>query len=259
MQCDRCNLLYTNPRPHLKDIGSFYESQDYISHHNTSKSISDVLYKMVRSYTLRSKVSLVRKYQNTGSLLDIGCGTGFFLNKAAKNGLNSYGVEPNKTARDLARTTGITVQKDFDDYKDHTFDIITMWHVLEHVYDLNSFLIKLNRALNTNGTIFIAVPNSDSYDAKHYGKHWAAYDLPRHLYHFNQHTFRSTIDAHKMKIVSTIPMKFDAFYVSLLSEKYIRPSSTNYITFLINGIKSNRFANKNNNNYSSLIYVIKKA
>lgn len=259
VRCNQCQLLFTNPRPLVENINQYYESDKYISHHNKLHNLSDILYKTVRHFTLKAKVNLIRNYGQKGSLLDIGCGTGFFLNRASKAGWACSGVEPNDTARNLASQTGLQVEQDLQYYHKQTFDNITLWHVLEHIYDLNPFLGSIKSSLSDGGTIFIAVPNSMSFDAVHYGKRWAAYDLPRHLYHFNQDTFEKTIYRHDLNIIKTVPMRFDAFYVSLLSEKNTNPSPFNYITFLINGIRSNRYAVRNNNNYSSLIYIIKKA
>lgn len=258
VQCQQCNLLFTNPRPPKSIIGQYYQSDEYISHHNKSSSLSDILYKTVRHFTLKAKVNLIHKHGKKGSLLDIGCGTGFFLNKAADSGWKVKGIEPNDTARNLAIRNAIQVETDLNDYKGEQFDNITLWHVLEHIYDLNTFIKLLHSSLSSDGTVFIAVPNSKSHDSEHYKEHWAAYDLPRHLYHFDQDTFRTTMERHQFKVIATVPMKFDAYYVSLLSESYIKKSIFNYITFFINGIISNRYAGKNYNNYSSLIYILKK-
>ncbi len=259
VKCENCQLLFTNPRPVVEDIAGYYKSDEYISHHNKSQSLSDALYKLVRNFTLKAKVNLISKYGKKGSLLDIGCGTGFFLQQAHKSGWKVKGVEPNETARKQAISNDIQVETDLKEYSGQQFDNITLWHVLEHVYDLNQFIEELKNSLTDDGTIFIAVPNSKSFDAQHYKEDWAAYDLPRHLYHFDQHTIKETLKRHDLSIIDTIPMKFDAYYVSLLSESYIKKSVFNYITFLINGMKSNRFASNNNNNYSSLIYIIKKS
>jgi predicted SAM-dependent methyltransferase len=116
---------------------------------------------------------------------------------------------------------------------------------------------QVKYVLKDEGIAFIALPNHKSWDTQYYKKQWAAWDVPRHLYHFSMDTFSNLAKKHGFKIVEILPMKFDAFYVSLLSEKY-RTNKMNYIKALFQGMKSNRWAKKNNNNYSSLIYVLRK-
>ncbi len=258
-RCRSCGFLYTNPRPSENRLGEYYESEDYISHNKKSRSLINRIYKIARKFTVRSKVAMINKFtQNKNALLDIGCGTGEFIHEANKSHWSITGVEPGELARQSTEElTGIKVHKDVQEMDKTKFDAITMFHVLEHVSDLNATMNKVRKLLDKEGSLFIALPNSESWDAKQYMANWAAYDVPRHLYHFNQATAAMLFKKHKLEIVDTIPMKLDAFYVSMLSEKYAK-GTINYWQAFWNGLKSNNWAKNNQNNYSSLIYVLKK-
>jgi 2-polyprenyl-3-methyl-5-hydroxy-6-metoxy-1,4-benzoquinol methylase len=202
------------------------------------------------------------------SILDIGCGTGDFLAAAKNKGWSVVGIEPNENAKNLAtkkvntpHTKVSSFYKNIEallkDKGDEKFDVITMWHVLEHVYNLEEYIRNLEKLLKPNGSLLIAVPNYNSFDAKYYGKFWAAYDVPRHLWHFSQKSIAKLFGENNMEVIQTIPMKFDSYYVSLLSEKYKTGSSNPLKAFKI-GFQSNLKA-ATSKEYSSLIYILKKA
>jgi 2-polyprenyl-3-methyl-5-hydroxy-6-metoxy-1,4-benzoquinol methylase len=257
--CENCGFKFTNPRPDTSNIGSYYESEDYISHSNTSKGIINKAYQIVRSIAIKDKVELVNSLSPKGKILDYGCGTGFFLSACKNDGWEVEGFEPNDTARKQAEETlGQPLEKvSFGKFEQNSFDVITLWHVLEHVHTLNETFQQLRNLLKPEGIMLIAVPNADSLDAKKYGENWAAYDVPRHLYHFNQATMKRLLKKHKMDLLHVKPMKYDAYYVSMLSEKY-KAGKSNMISSVLNGFKSNTYASKNNNDYSSLIYIARK-
>lgn len=261
VQCENCGFKFTNPRPDEENIGKYYESEDYVSHSNKSTNLTNTAYKLVRNYTIKQKVDLINRLSEKGKILDYGCGTGNFLEACQKNGWLVNGFEPNKLAREQAQQLlDIDITSDsatLNQLPDHNFEIITMWHVLEHVHTLNTTFKNLIQLLKPEGKIIIAVPNADSHDAALYKENWAAYDVPRHLYHFTQATMKRFLKKHKVELLEIIPMKFDAYYVSLLSEKYKNGNSELLKSFL-NGYKSNAYASKNANDYSSLIYVGKK-
>ncbi len=249
------DMLVTFPKPKIENLGSFYESENYISHTDATFSLFDKVYQNVKLFALKNKVKLLSEHhQNKGKLLDIGCGTGDFLVTAQKNNWEVVGVETNFKAKQLAENKGITVFLDSQNFESNSFDAISMWHVLEHVYEIDAQIKELKRLLKPNGTIYIAVPNYKSFDARYYGMHWAGFDVPRHLSHFSKNSIQIFFRRQQMKLIKTLPMWFDSFYVSLLSEKY-KTGSIN-INGLWIGLKSNLKARKTGE-FSSLIYVIK--
>jgi 2-polyprenyl-3-methyl-5-hydroxy-6-metoxy-1,4-benzoquinol methylase len=253
----QCGFLFTNPRPTKEIIHKYYQSDSYISHSNKTQSLKDLLYKAVRSIAVRQKVGLLNAIAVKRTMLDFGCGTGYFLAACQKDGWNVTGIEPDPDARKYAsENTSAAIYPGIDDIPtDHKYQVISLWHVLEHVHDLNETLIKLKQHLEKTGRLVIAVPNISSYDARLYKEQWAAYDVPRHLYHFSQDTMKTLMDNHQLRIKRTIPMKYDAYYVSLMSEKS-KNMVRNYIYGFINGYKSNTYAKNHNKNFSSLIYVV---
>jgi len=260
VKCADCNFHFTNPRPHERSLNQYYESDDYVSHKNESTNLINRIYKFARMFTLNSKLKLISKFSTSGKLLDIGCGTGHFLEVCKKAGFITTGVEPSSLAREKAQTKNLgNVHADISDLSSDrkAYDVITLWHVLEHIPDLPKFTEQLTGLLSKKGVLFIAVPNIESYDAKYYKEFWAAYDLPRHLYHFDQKTMLKYLNINGLKLIRTIPMKLDSYYVSLLSEKYKNDGKSNYIQSVIKGFKSNTSAVQNDNNFSSLIYIAK--
>lgn len=264
LQCNNCELLITSPRPDETDLEKYYLSPTYTSHINQGKSLLDRTYLLARTFTLKWKLSLLEKYHSKqkGSILDFGCGVGQFLNVALKGGWMTTGVEPSKVARmnaDPMVSQNIAPSLQDIAAQPKKFDAITAWHVIEHVSELSKTIEILKQLLKDNGTMFIAVPNHNSWDARHYKSYWAAYDVPRHLWHFNIHSMTSLLSAHSLNVTRVVPMRLDAFYVSLLSERYGGGSIglNGLAKTLINGLRSNRSAKKNME-YSSLIYIVKK-
>lgn len=261
------DMLITSPQPQPDQLGSYYESEAYISHTDSKNSFTDKLYQWVKNYTLKQKVKLINSFKTKDKeLLDMGCGTGDFLKVCQQSGWKVNGAEPNKKARQLAfkklqRISGsqnaFNLEKDIQFYlkKGFSFDVISMWHVLEHVPNPEAYISDLKKLLKPEGVLIIAVPNYKSYDAKYYKEFWAAYDVPRHLWHFSQQSVGLLFSKQKMKVVKTLPMKFDSFYVSMLSEKY-KNQKGNLLSAFKTGLISNLKAEKDFE-YSSLIYLIK--
>jgi 2-polyprenyl-3-methyl-5-hydroxy-6-metoxy-1,4-benzoquinol methylase len=250
------DLVFTYPQPNEEKLASYYESEDYISHTDGKRSLFEKAYQFVKNITLKKKLTLINEFQpSKGVLLDIGTGTGDFLSQAKQSGWQIIGVEPNEKARNIALQKGVTYIGHTSELEDHSVDVITMWHVLEHVPDVNAQIKELKRLLKPDGTIVVAVPNFNSYDAKYYGKFWAAYDVPRHLWHFSRLSIEKLFEREKLQLVETRPMLFDAFYVALLSEKY-KTGKMNYLSAFLVGLKSNWKA-RTTNEYSSHIYIIK--
>lgn len=260
VQCRTCEFILTSPHPDNGSLSKYYLSDEYISHSNRSATLIDKVYQFSRNISLRWKINLVRcDSRETKRILDFGCGTGEFLNAAKTNGFKVSGVEPSDIARSQAsKLTNERIRESIDEVED-VFDVITLWHVIEHVPDLNALIEKLKSRLAKNGTMFIAVPNHLSLDAKLYKELWAGYDVPRHLWHFSRSTMTKLLTKHSLKVESVIPMKLDSFYVSMLSEKYIRKRNSipGLIKAFFTGLKSN-FNGERTREYSSLIYVVKK-
>ncbi len=254
---DNYDMLVTSPKPLSEELEKYYQSEDYISHTDSKRSLFEKLYHLVKTYSLNKKVSLISKLNDgPGKLLDIGAGTGDFLSVAKKKGWNVTGTEPNSVAKNLAQQKGIDLLSETSDFEEEQFDIITMWHVLEHVPDLQNQIKELKRLVKPNGYVIIAVPNFKSYDAKYYTSFWAAYDVPRHLWHFSKKAIQQLFSEHKFDLEKTLPMKFDSFYVSLLSEKY-KSNNMNFFRAFWVGLRSN-IKGKRSGEYSSHVYVLKK-
>ncbi|MCI5057479.1 MAG: class I SAM-dependent methyltransferase, partial [Flavobacteriales bacterium] len=256
VQCTNCQFRFTNPIPAQEEIGSYYESDEYISHSDTKKGLTNQLYHLVRNYTLKTKLDVVRKHTKPKSLLDYGCGTGFFLNYCKSQQISVTGVEPSEKGREYCKTNFQidTLSPIQFSQETNKYDAITMWHVLEHVHELNDLISKLSTCINQNGILIIAVPNPNSLDAKIYKEHWAAYDVPRHLYHFSKENMVSLLEKHNFKFKGIYPMHFDSFYVSLLSEKY-KTGSQRLLPAFFNGMRSNMSAIFSKNGFSSQIYA----
>ena len=259
VSCDKCGLLFTNPRPTKDRLNLYYQSDQYISHTNKPTSLINLIYKLVRKYTIRNKYKLITQHHEKGKILDYGCGTGDLLKYFNDNKWQTLGIEPDDNARKIATDKNkLSILKKVSELeKDSSYDVIMLWHVLEHVDDLKKTARKLVRHLSDHGTMFIAVPNHLSYDAQHYQENWAGYDVPRHLYHFNPLNIKELFKKMKVKLIKTVPMTLDAYYVSLLSEKN-KNGTNNFIKAIQNGYQSNKYAKSNDGNYSSLIYIVKK-
>ena len=249
------DMLITHPQPSLEKLPSYYESVNYISHTDGNKTVFEKMYQFVKGIALKNKLKLINTQSSKGRILDIGAGVGDFLQVAKNDGWQTIGIEPSDKAKTIAKSKGVFFVEDLSQLENNSFDIITMWHVLEHVPDLENQIKELKRLLKPNGTVIIAVPNFKSHDALHYGKYWAAYDVPIHLWHFSKTAIKKLFAKEDLHLVKVLPMKFDAFYVSLLSEKY-KTGKMNFIKAFFIGLKSN-WKGSQNLEYSSHIYLIK--
>ena len=260
--CNNCTVRFTQDVPEQNAIGAFYQSDNYISHSDTKKGIVNSLYHLVRSRTLNAKRKLIidKVGMMKGEILDIGCGTGAFLNTMKTAGWGITGLEPDDTAiKKAAELYNIQAQlpEKLFELKPSTYHAITMWHVLEHVHELHAYIKQLHNLLTPQGKIFIAVPNYTSYDAGLYNEHWAAYDVPRHLYHFSPQSMQHLLAQYSLTLTAIKPMWYDSFYVSMLSEKY-KNGKGNIIKAFWNGLVSNLKAMGDKKKCSSVIYIIAK-
>lgn len=247
------DILKTEPIP--ANLSAYYKSEDYISHTDASKSFTDKLYKNVKAYMLQKKVGWILKQKSAGKLLDIGAGTGDFLNAASRY-FKVDGVEPNHVARENAQKKNLQLKEELSEISDK-YDVITMWHVLEHVPNLEQQFEEFNRLLKNDGILVIAVPNYKSKDAKMYKEYWAAYDVPRHIWHFSKEGIKALFLENGFRLLHSTGLKFDSFYVSMLSEKH-KSGKQNLFSAFINGLKSN-LAAANTGEYSSMVYFFKKS
>jgi len=254
---EELDMLITHPQPSLEKLPSYYESVDYISHTDGNKSLFEKMYQFVKGIALKNKLKLINSQSPKGRILDIGAGVGDFLSVCKNDGWQTVGIEPSEKAKTIAKSKGVSFVDHLSELENHSFDIITMWHVLEHVPDLENQIKELKRLIKPNGTVIIAVPNFNSFDANYYGKYWAAFDVPIHLWHFSKTAIKKLFAIESLELVKVLPMKFDSFYVSLLSEKY-KTGKMNFIKAFFIGWKSNRYGSKNSE-YSSHIYVLKNA
>jgi 2-polyprenyl-3-methyl-5-hydroxy-6-metoxy-1,4-benzoquinol methylase len=260
--CANCSIRFTQDVADQNSIGKYYKSDNYISHSDTKSGLVNSLYHSIRKFTLLLKRKLIQNQTQlkSGTILDIGCGTGAFLNTMKEAGWKITGLEPDDTAITKAKSLyQIQPQPSSElfNMSEQQFDAITMWHVLEHVHQLNEYFFQLRKILKDNGTLFIAVPNYTSFDAYFYKETWAAYDVPRHLYHFSPMSMELLVKRYGMKIKTIKPMWFDSYYVSMLSEKY-RGNKLGLLRAVLIGKISNILCLLNKRKCSSVIYVINK-
>jgi 2-polyprenyl-3-methyl-5-hydroxy-6-metoxy-1,4-benzoquinol methylase len=263
LHCQQCSLRFTSPVPNQTEIGKYYKFSEYISHTDVKEGWMNQLYHKVRIKTLAQKTKWVQSLftGHKGHLLDIGAGTGAFVSAMKDKEWNVSGLEPDEATRKKAfETYGIQLQSIETIYQlpENEYEVISMWHVLEHVHELKPYLKQCYKSLKHNGRLIIAVPNYTSFDAKFYRKYWAAYDLPRHLYHFSPVAMNQLMDSLDFEIVQMKPMWYDSFYVSLLSEKYKESGKLGMLLAGVIGALSNLLAMSDNTKASSIIYEIKK-
>jgi SAM-dependent methyltransferase len=262
-KCSSCGFIFTQDSPEESEAGRYYESEEYISHSDSRKGITDKAYQAVRRIMLRRKMKLIRSLTglSKGSILDIGSGTGHFLSTMKSSGWETKGIEINTKAREYSTSKfniDVISPEQINSLGDNSFDCITLWHVLEHFYDPDSYMREIHRMLKPQGYCFVALPNGDSYDCRHYGKEWAAYDVPRHLWHFNNRAFSLFAGKNRFTISGTFDLPFDVFYISILSEKYTGtrfPVISGAIDGFIFSLRS--FLNKAGS--SSVIYFLRKS
>ena len=262
VRCRKCGLIKTDTPPPEDKIGSYYQSEDYISHSDTKKGLTDILYHTARNFMLKKKFRLISRISGlkTGFLLDIGSGTGYFPAFMAKKGWNVKGIEISDQARNYSVSKfGLEILSPEDEPRltDSSFDSVTLWHVMEHLNDLSYWLGVINRVLKNDGLCVVALPNASSYDAEWFGKFWAAYDVPRHLWHFSPLTFKSLVEKNGFTIIKMKGMPLDVFYISILSYRHMKlhlPFARGILTGLVLSIKNLR----NKDRYSSMVYVLKK-
>ena len=261
-RCGNCGFKITENIEDEENIGRYYQSEEYISHSNTSKGMINAVYHQVRNYMLGQKRKLVESAagMQSGRIMDVGTGTGFFLNEMSRHGWQVTGTEKSPDARQFAQTEfnlNMLETEELFNLKDNSFDVITLWHVLEHIHRLQENMQTFRRLLKKEGKLIIAVPNHDSYDAQHYKEFWAAYDVPRHIWHFAPQQMQLLGEKYGFQLTGTKTMPFDSFYVSLLSEKY-KKAKVPLLGGMVHGKISWINSLLNPKKCSSVIYVFEK-
>lgn len=261
-RCSKCEFVFTQDHPGKENISSYYKSEDYVSHSNTREGIVNKLYHLSRGYMLGRKRKLIQKLtkRKTGNILDVGSGTGFFLNHMKEHGWDVTGIEPSEEGRKFCRdqfALEIQDEKTLFTLDKDSYDVVTLWHVLEHVQDVDDYMIKVRSILKKDGILIIALPNCNSLDAAIYKEKWAAYDVPRHLWHFTPLSFKKLATKYQFQLLKMKSMPLDAGYVSLLSEKY-RNNPLGFLTGGIIGVLSLVLGLINVKKSSSIIYVLRK-
>lgn len=259
VNCEGCGFKFTNPRPDDNNIMKYYQSKSYTPHQGMDNWFLNIVYKTIGGLRIRIKYNLIKKESDGNSILDIGCGSGEFLSYFKKRGWQAVGIETDEKTRIRAQkkyNLKIGGPEMLNALPNNSFDVITLWHSLEHLTNLNEIMLQIKRLLKSNGLIVVAVPNHESKDAQIYKSMWAAYDVPRHLYHFSKKTIKKLFNNYGFNQKEIIPIKIDAYYNCLISEKH-KKSRTSILSATINGLNSNIQA-KNLNNYSSLTYLFTK-
>jgi len=260
VSCETCEFTFTNPRPKDNSLGRYYKSDMYISHTNNTKGLFNWMYHTVRKYAIGTKLNLLKRTSKNKNHLDIGCGTGEFLNACKNAGYNTKGIEPSELARKQAiKNFNLSVSENtnLDQFEENQFNSISMWHVLEHVPSINKTIEEFNRILSEKGKVIIAVPNHKSWDANYYKEFWAGWDVPIHLWHFSKLSIEKLFLNHNFKLTEKKPMLFDSFYVSLLSEEF-KTGNKKFINGLMIGLISNIIGIFTKRGCSSIIYVFEK-
>lgn len=257
--CSSCGLNFTNPRPKADEAGYFYQSDTYISHSDTQQGLVNKLYHAVRNITLKQKARWIQANQKGNkNLLDIGCGNGHFLKTCQDAGWNITGMELDPET--AARAATLVQEKIYPNLtaipESKQFELISLWHVLEHVYELDAYFEFFKKRIATDGKLLLALPNSKSFDAGYFKEYWAAYDVPRHIYHFNPETIQFVAKKHGFRLVKQRGQIFDSFYIALLSNQY-RSGSKRLIHSFLLGLWSNVLAYTKTGNYSSNVYIFK--
>ena len=259
-ECVNCGMRFTTPLPSPEEMAKYYDTDNYVSHTGTKKGLVNKLFHTARYFTLRSKFKLLTHYSKGKNHLDIGAGNGVFMEFVQNKNWKTSGVELDDSSRKAIEEKSLEVEKTIYDLENSkTYDVITMWHVLEHIFDLKKDIAHIISKLNKDGVLIVALPNCESYDAEKYKSFWAAYDLPIHLYHFRPTQVKQLFKEFGMEVIAQKPMLFDAFYISLMSEKYKNDNKNSlgvYFRGFYYGLISNLKAE--NGSYSSQIYIIKK-
>ncbi|WP_245539736.1 class I SAM-dependent methyltransferase [Psychroflexus tropicus] len=249
---DSNQVLYTYPKP--LTLSEYYNFGDYISHQSEKKSIINKVYNLVKKRMFQTKLKRIKDYTTKlNTVLDYGCGTGDFVEFLNHKQISAEGFEPTPLAYQKALSRNIPVYNKKEQLGSG-YDVITLFHVLEHVEDYQATIAQLKEILKPEGNLVIAVPNYNSYDAKYYREKWAAWDVPRHLWHFSKQNIKHIAQQNELEVVDILPMPFDAYYISMISESY---KGNPKVLGLWRGWLSNLKA-KSTKEYSSNMFILRR-
>ncbi len=251
-------------------MATFHREEGYEPFLSLSKphTLLGWLYYLSRKWTLRWKFKLIKRLaKKSAEVLDIGCGTGEFL-YTIKEFYNTYGIEPDLDAAVYAREQlGLVVYNGFletVDLPEVKFDIVTLWHSLEHISKPVETIQKIEKILKSDGKVIIALPNVASFDARLYRHHWVALDAPRHLWHFTPQTIELIAKKTGFRVVQKGALPLDLFYNVLMSEQLILKTQRRIWAFicvpirLILGVFGSLIWGLLNGQYSGMFYILKK-
>ncbi len=247
-------ILETRPKLSDSELAKYYASDNYISHQTESKSLMDAVYQKAKNFMINRKKKLIYSYHKEGVILDIGTGTGDFLKVFPNEKWIKNAIEPNVDLHEKLKKERVGIISSISHLEESTYDIITLWHSLEHIPNLEESILRMKASLKPNGIIIIAVPNHKCYDAKYYKQFWAAWDVPRHVWHFSKFGITTLFESYQLKLIKIRPLWLDAFYISMVSEKYRK--SNNMLRAILIGSISNAFGMLKNE-FSSFTYVFK--
>jgi 2-polyprenyl-3-methyl-5-hydroxy-6-metoxy-1,4-benzoquinol methylase len=246
-------VLETFPKLNEAELSGYYNHENYISHQTKSKTLLEKVYQVAKRVMIKRKQNKVFNFCKSGRILDIGTGTGDFLKSFDSKSWEKFAIEPNEGLHKALKNEKIHILKSVEEIQHQQFDVITLWHALEHIPNLEGTLQRIQSSLNPDGVLIIAVPNYNSYDAAFYKTHWAAWDVPRHVWHFSKSGLISLCQKFNFEFVTNSPLLLDAFYISIISEKY--RNSNNMLRAFCVGLYSNLLG-LFKNEYSSFVYVL---
>lgn len=244
----------TTPQPSQQELKAYYPKEGYLSHADKANGLKDRLYLWVKKRNIQTKLRWIGLNSEQSKLLDFGAGNGAFALVAQAKGWRVYTQEFSEDVLLSLKEKGLKTV-DVSKQKD-TYDAITLWHVFEHLPNPKAQLATFYNALAPGGSLVLALPNINAWDARHYGAQWAGYDVPRHLWHYNKAAIVELAKDTGFYLVNTHNMFWDAFYVSLLSEQY-RHAKCSWINAVIKGSLSNLLGWRKKNT-SALTFILQK-
>ena len=262
LRCPQCGVVFTSNPPKESETIRYDTLDLKLKLGDSPRGLTDKLYYYVRHRMLRKKASIVesQSYRTGGTLLNYGAKTGYFSHYMERRGWKVTSIEKYHEERQFSLETfhhRMYDVSEMDRLTPETFDVITLWHVFEHCYNPNGLLNRFYRLLRPGGILLIACPNICSTDAMHYGANWAAYNVPRHLWHFNPTSLSNLLNKHGFTLMHRQKLSYDCFYISVLSEKN-KNSKMPFLRGMWFGMRCWFISLARLDKSSSLVYVFRK-